>query len=102
MCTVAWLSVHPHTYLLMCFPTARRSNAPTSTSHRFDNELNRLEVEMGYNKGGEEGGNGPIQTVQARLPPYCVHSRKTSNHPKPVTSLLVYRCKWSSRKARPS
>ena len=68
---------HKHTYLLL---TVRRSNAPTSTSHRFDSELNRLAAEMGC-KGSEEGRNGPVlgQTVQARLPPYCAPAREASN-----------------------
>ena len=69
------LLTHQHTYLLL---TIRRSNAPTSTSHRFDSSINRLAAEMGC-KGGEEGRNGPVlgQIVQARLPAIllCTHSK---------------------------
>ena len=96
------------TYLLL---TVRRSNATTSTSHRFDSELNRLAAEMGC-KGGEGGRNGPVlgQAVQARLPPYTVPPILRT---KPVISQfntyrrlsrpssLVYRCKWSSRREIP-
>eukprot|EP00964_Phaeocystis_antarctica_P020439 scaffold11302_cov57-Phaeocystis_antarctica.AAC.3 len=65
---------HVPTYVLI--PMVRRNNRPTSTSHRFDSELNRLAAEMGC-KGGEEGGNGLVlgQNVQARLPPYCAPAR---------------------------
>ena len=49
--------------------TDRRSNAPTSTSHRFDSELDRLATEIGCN-GGKEAGNALLsrETVQACLP----------------------------------
>ena len=82
---------------------ARRGHSPTSTSHghRFDSELNRSAAEMGC-KGSEEGGNASAsgKTVQARLTQRKI-DLITSMH-RPHVSAPSYRCKWSSRKARPS
>ena len=65
----SWTLLYPPTFYLLL--TVRRSNASTSTSHRFDSELNGLAAGMGC-KGGKGGRDGPVlgQTVQARLPPY--------------------------------
>ena len=59
--------------------TARRSNAPTSTSHRFDSELNRLAAEMDC-KGGET-----VQACFAYRPMHCCTSYCCTSYRKTVT-----------------
>ena len=91
---------------------ARLGHFLTSTSTRLGSELERLAAEMG-GKGSEDKGNAPArhQVVQARfaLIPWPVHPIHAQNlllahayPPQPYVSHLFQRCKWSSRRARPS